>query len=61
MKTSTNIELETSVKITVNTTTASGLMTLLNGFRDLDINDKDFFNDFSLSKKEEEAIDTLSK
>ena len=55
------LEIKTIVNIEVETSEALALSSILNGFIDLQINNKDFFDAYSLSDKELSVIKTISK
>lgn len=55
------IETKTVVTLELDSTEAGALMVILNGYRDTQLNDKDFFSGYSLGEHEKGKIDSLSK
>ena len=54
------IETNTIVKLELDSDEARALMYILNGFRDLELNNRLDFEEYSLGSKEEAKIDALS-
>ena len=54
------IKTNTIVKLELDSDEARALMCILNGFRDLELNNKLDFEEYSLASKEEAKIDVLS-
>ncbi len=55
------LDTKTVVDIEMDSAEACALMTILNGFVDLKINDKDFFDTYSLGEGELNKIKAISK
>lgn len=55
------IETKTVVTLELDSIEAGAIMIILNGFRSLEINEKDFFSDYSIGSDEHNKIDDLSK
>jgi len=55
------LDTKTVVDIEMDSSEACALTTLLNGFVDLKINEKDFFDTYSLGERELNKIKAISK
>ena len=55
------LETKTIVEMELDSLEAAALTTLLNGFLDAEINDRDFFDSYSLGEREFNKVKNISK